>query len=303
MFRFLKERKQITCYDSNSLCDFERKIFREVLAQRQHNIGFISLKAQLEALLSFSGSVVKGVPNAFVREFERRSIVLRQQRYIGANFGFVSNLFEENMCIPFYTEYGWSGSIVFTVAQCVSEIRSNFSLNQIPGGLLPEPTLKSGYPLYDRIEVLALPHCDQREYWNMISNSLNDLTPIASELKLILENGEFRKNVIVPYIFTYQQKEVCGVILAKCYRALLRLSNGIRLNDLVIFGTHHFTNQIRGAQKDKLYVLGEDNHFEYGLAIESAVMQEKLYSRRKDWGEWTIHNKSLLQLCVEKIVR
>ncbi|MCO8124105.1 hypothetical protein NHH03_20340 [Stieleria sp. TO1_6] len=270
-------------YDRNSLHPFERSMMDAILNLRIANLLFMSLQAQIKALIEFHSVRRSGIPDWLNRRIDGSAIIVEQARFVGAEYG--PPPLNPNPCFKFELELqnGMSGSVVLVVDQAIR----HFTL------MLPSMSES-----YSGSVVRVVPHniADESSVWASKATELGRIGPTVVDA---ISNNEFLENVIVCPGVAYTSNRLFDIDLCESYRQVLRFADGIRVNGLTIMGSVEKKNRIFEEAGSKYLAIGEDHDASYAYKVEGEATTDQLLRFKHQSAKATVLNNTLLELLEE----
>ena len=257
-------------YNRNSLHPFERELLSAVEQAETHNILFMSIQAQLRHFLTLKTNRIVGIPDWFSREYRDGCIIVRQQRYVGGECGPPPIEPKPSFCLDILQHGDIIGKIQIDVDQAIRKIITQFKNEDIE------------YPAsFDGIGISVDEVSDEREYWFERRDLLGRTSKLVS---FSVESGIFMDNILVCNPRSTVADSLLGISLCPSYQKLLRFCDGIRVNDLIVYGLLIKRNRLFEEEGCGYLKAGEDAEYTYAYPIFGKKTSEKLVRFRNQNG-------------------
>ena len=282
--------------DPNELQGFERAVFSALTREYLPNVGFLSLRLQLSEWIRV-GSVhsLGGVPDWWRRRRAGCGFLMTQQRIVGGVFSL-----PREVC-PQQLDFVLTGRarsdcvhIRFRVAEAVESVHLT-----IQGA----PQHGYRYPAADQYDVESPELGDDREYWHSIRAGGNRLERILEGVLEFLDKRDISDHdqVVLPARSDNATPVVAGVTVSGPYRELLRLANGIRVNEILIWGDSGAQERRVAIGSDEYLLIGDDGCDLLALEVRAGTCCDSVVTL--SGGSARCLNLDVLQLCLQALER
>lgn len=239
--------------DPNSFTDFERVVLTSVTQMSwPRSFVALSLRYQLQAMLGARVGHFQGVRDWLGREVRGETLIIRPHRVIGGEYGMPPCEHETDVRVRF--SVGGTRHLAGALTLRQSIVRMEMPTAEAARGRLSLATAVS-------VEL-----DDDLEYWRERRSLAGDLHAVADSALEALTVGRFLKNFVVAWPGLDSARVSLVVPTGSSYGRLLCYANGIRINDLCVWGLVDPLRTFEEGGRKYLYV-GDDPKGLIGLRV------------------------------------
>lgn len=254
-------------FDPNTLTPIERSLFESFAAIHAPNVLLLCVRLQLLNWLKV-GSVASlaGMPSWFSRSRAAGAFVLEPKRIVGGEFSLPADAGRQ--LINGTADYGSQQiEVGFEVLETFQKII--FDPWPVPSGFEPPEEVKTSF--------MKVP--DDRPFWERTGEQFPEFVSISEALLEFLDQPSHnrRQRVVLPVPSRQTVSQLDGVDLPESYSRLLSYSNGLRINNLMIWGTKSVGRRICEIKSTRYLYLGCDAGSMLVLKVEASAASDVVY--------------------------